>query len=301
MAKQLIGYQEGYGFLYRLSGASKLLFFILVSVACMTTYDTRFLIVVSLGSLVLFRLAKIKWQQVSFVMTLVVVFAVLNIIMVYLFAPHYGDKIYGSSSLLLKGIGPYDVTSQELFYLFNLILKYFCTVPLALLFLMTTNPSQFASSLNQLGLSYKIAYAVSLTLRYIPDVQEEFYTIDFLRNKIWYNSSMNYEASKQLTDVRFKRLVGVQRTTFEEMLAVLKTAYQRKHAKGGRTPKLSLEDLLMATLQYMREYRTYEQIAADFGIHESNLIRRSQWVESTLIQSGFTISKTHLSAEDTVI
>ena len=110
---------------------------------------------------------------------------------------------------------------------------------------------------------------------------------------------MNYESSKPLTDARFKRLVGVQRTTFEEMLAVLKTAYQRKHAKGGR--KLSLEDLLMATLQYMREYRTYEQIAADFGIHESNLIRRSQWVEATLTQSGFTISKTHLSAEDTVI
>ena len=69
---------------------------------------------------------------------------------------------------------------------------------------------------------------------------------------------MNYESSKLLTDARFKRLVGVQRTTFEEMLAVLKTAYQRKHAKGGRTPKLSLEDLLMATLQYMREDRTYE-------------------------------------------
>ncbi|MCC9797515.1 transposase family protein, partial [Streptococcus agalactiae] len=103
---------------------------------------------------------------------------------------------------------------------------------------------------------------------------------------------MNYEASKQLTDVRFKRLVGVQRTTFEEMLAVLNTAYQRIHAKGGRTPKLILEDLLMYTLQYMREYRTSEQIAADFGSHESNLIRRSQWVESTLMQSGFTISKT---------
>ncbi|HEU1438781.1 TPA: IS5/IS1182 family transposase, partial [Streptococcus pneumoniae] len=54
---------------------------------------------------------------------------------------------------------------------------------------------------------------------------------------------MNYEGSKQLTDARFKCLVGVQRTTFEEMLAVLKTAYQLKHAKGGRKPKLSLEDL----------------------------------------------------------
>ena len=40
---------------------------------------------------------------------------------------------------------------------------------------------------------------------------------------------------------------------------------------------------------------------SDFVIHESNLIRRSQWGEATLIQNEFTISKTHLSAEDTVI
>ena len=64
---------------------------------------------------------------------------------------------------------------------------------------------------------------------------------------------MNSEASQQLSDSRFKSLVGVQRTTFEEMLAVLKTAYQRKRAKGGRKLKLSLDDLLMVTIQYMRE------------------------------------------------
>ena len=38
-----------------------------------------------------------------------------------------------------------------------------------------------------------------------------------------------------------------------------------------------------------------------FGIHESNLIRRSQWVEVTLVQSGVTISRTPLSSEDTVM
>lgn len=64
---------------------------------------------------------------------------------------------------------------------------------------------------------------------------------------------MNDEASRQLSDSRFKSLVGVQRTIFEEMLAVLKTAYQRKRAKGGRKPKLSLDDLLKVTIQYMRE------------------------------------------------
>ncbi len=64
---------------------------------------------------------------------------------------------------------------------------------------------------------------------------------------------MDDEASKQLSDSRFKSLVGVQRTTFEEMLSVLKTAYQRKRTKGELKPKLSLDDLLMVTIQYMRE------------------------------------------------
>ena len=76
-------------------------------------------------------------------------------------------KIYNQRTELINGIGRFTLTSQELFYLFNLILKYISTVPLALIFLFTTNPSHFAASLNQLGVNYKISYAVSLALRYI--------------------------------------------------------------------------------------------------------------------------------------
>lgn len=177
MANQLLGYQESDGFIYKLSGASKLLFFVLVSVACMTTYDTRLILLVAIFDVLLLKLAGIRWKQISFVVKFITVFAVLNVIMVYLFAPSYGQEIYGAKTVLFEGWGPFYLTSQELFYLFNLSLKYFCTVPLAVLFLMTTHPSQFASSLNQIGVSYKVAYAVSLTLRYIPDVQEEFYMI----------------------------------------------------------------------------------------------------------------------------
>ncbi|MBF7095313.1 energy-coupling factor transporter transmembrane protein EcfT [Streptococcus sp. HF-1907] len=177
MANQLIGYQDGDSFLYRLSGASKLLFFVLVSIACMTTYDTRLIIFIGLLSLYLFKLANIHWHQVSFVVKFISFFALINVVVVYLFAPEYGEKIYQARTLLWAGWGRFYLTSQELFYLLNLSLKYFCTVPLAVLFLMTTHPSQFASSLNQIGVPYKIAYAVSLTLRYIPDVQEEFYMI----------------------------------------------------------------------------------------------------------------------------
>ncbi|MDY4511612.1 energy-coupling factor transporter transmembrane component T family protein [Streptococcus pluranimalium] len=177
MANRLLGYQPGRGFLYRLSGTSKLVFFILVSVAVMTSYDTRFLMMVGLFSLILFYQAGIKWRDVSFAFVFVGIFALLNIVMIYLFAPQYGNDLYGSKTILIDGPGAYDLTLEELFYLFNVAVKYVSTLPLAVIFLLTTHPSQFASSLNQLGLPYRFAYAVSLTLRYIPDLQEDFGTI----------------------------------------------------------------------------------------------------------------------------
>ena len=175
--QKLTGYHAGKTFLHGLSGASKLIFFILVSVAAMMSYDTRFLLLVALASLMLFRVSEIRLKDISFVLAFAGTFAALNILMVYLFAPQYGVEIYGAKNLLWTGWGAYNLTLQELFYLFNLALKYVCTIPLALIFLMTTHPSQFASSLSQIGVSYKIAYSVSLTLRYIPDVQEEYQTI----------------------------------------------------------------------------------------------------------------------------
>ncbi|HEM5983665.1 TPA: energy-coupling factor transporter transmembrane protein EcfT [Streptococcus suis] len=175
--QHLIGYHKGTGFIYDLSAVSKLLFFLIVTILAMVTYDTRLIAFIALFSLSLFKLSGIRYKDVSLVLLLTIVFALLNALMVHLFAPRYGVELYGAETVLISGLGPYSLTSQQLFYLVNLLLKYFCTVPLALVFLMTTHPSQFASSLNQIGVSYKVAYAVSLTMRYIPDIQEEFYTI----------------------------------------------------------------------------------------------------------------------------
>lgn len=177
MNNRLVGYHAGTSFLHRLSGASKLLFLLLVSLAAMLSYDTRLLLVIGLGALALFATSGIRLKDISFVLSFALAFALLNVLMVYLFAPQYGVEIYGVKTVLLDGLGAYSITAQELFYLFNLTLKYICTIPLALIFLMTTHPGQFASSLNQIGVSYKIAYSVSLTLRYIPDVQEEYQII----------------------------------------------------------------------------------------------------------------------------
>lgn len=45
------------------------------------------------------------------------------------------------------------------------------------IFVVTTNPSEFAASLNRIGISYNIGYAVAIALRYIPDVQDDFHKI----------------------------------------------------------------------------------------------------------------------------
>ena len=80
MSNRLIGYQSGQGFLYDLSGASKMLFFILVSVACMATYDPRFILAVGLLSIYLFYLAKIRWRDISFVVKIIGSIALFNLL-----------------------------------------------------------------------------------------------------------------------------------------------------------------------------------------------------------------------------
>lgn len=160
--------------IHRLTGASKLICLLLWSVAAMTSFHTPLLVILSLLSLVLFRISRIRLKDVSFLLGAATVFMVLNNLLVFLFSPEHGVSIYESRTVLFTIAGPYVVTSQQLFYHLNLFLKYICTIPIVVLFVTTTNPSEFAASLNKIGISYRISYAVALALRYIPDVQREY-------------------------------------------------------------------------------------------------------------------------------
>jgi energy-coupling factor transport system permease protein len=122
----------------------------------------------------MFRLAKVRFSDMKLVLVLVTVFFIINNVVTFLFAPEHGVIIYGTRHELFHIAGRYYMTSEALFYHLNLSLKYFAIVPIALVFFLTTDPSEFASSLNTLKVNYKVAYAVSLTLRYIPDVQRSY-------------------------------------------------------------------------------------------------------------------------------
>lgn len=96
---------------------------------------------------------------------------------------------------------------------------------------------------------------------------------------------MKYEIIKAYSDAHFRRITGVKRKTFEKMVEILTTAEKIKRIKGGRPNNLSIEDRLLMTLEYLREYRTYAHIAASYGLSESNAFENIRWIEDTLIKS----------------
>lgn len=199
-----ITYQQKDTWIHRLSGVTKLIFFLAWSIIGMVTYDTRVLAAMCAISIIIFALSKTSWKQVSTVISVIAFFLVMNVIAIFIFSPYEGTKIYGTRTDLIHLIGPYTITKEQLFYEFNVILKYFTVIPAALMFLVSTNPSEFAASLNKIGISYNIGYAISIALRYIPDVQNDFQEIKTAQQARGIDMSKNEKLGE-----RIKKLVVI--------------------------------------------------------------------------------------------
>ena len=162
--------------IHRLTGATELVCLVLYSVGAMITFDTRMIACLAVLSFALLRLSKVRFSDVSFLLKLTIFFMLFNNFVLFLFSPQYGVEIYGTKHVLF-GSGRLAVTQEQLFYHLNQMLKCFALVPAVLIFVCTTQPSEFASSLNRIGVPYSVAYSVALALRYIPDIQQEYHEI----------------------------------------------------------------------------------------------------------------------------
>ena len=171
---RLISYEVKDTPVHRLSGFTKLVFFILWCLVSGLTFDTRILIAMLILGFGIYALSGIRWKQVSAVFAVIMFFMVLNLLGIFLFAPYQGCEIYGTRSEIVHLFGGYTLTREQLFYEFNVLIKYFTVIPAVFIFLVTTDPSELASSLNSVGVPYSISYSLEIALRYIPDIQDEF-------------------------------------------------------------------------------------------------------------------------------
>ena len=141
MAKRsnpVMSYIPGKSVIHALTGTTKLVFFLLFTFSSMLTYDTRVLLGLMVISFSCFAVSHIKFKDVSFVFWFMVVFLALNNFFIFLFSPDQGTELYGTRVVLCHLFGPYDLTREQLFYHFNISLKYFVALPIALLFITAT-------------------------------------------------------------------------------------------------------------------------------------------------------------------
>ena len=155
-ANTVLNYIPRKSVVHDLTGTTKLAFFLLFTFASMITYNTWVLLGLMAVSLAVFRLSHIKLREVRFMLVFMLVFLALNDLFIFLFDPNQGTALYGTRTVLCHLFWRYDLTAEQLFYMLNISLKYFVALPVAILFISATNPSEFAASLNSIGISYKV-------------------------------------------------------------------------------------------------------------------------------------------------
>lgn len=96
---------------------------------------------------------------------------------------------------------------------------------------------------------------------------------------------MRYQEAQNLTTSDFKRSYGVHPEIFQNMVKVVKVE-RMLQKKTGRKDKLTIEEQVLITLSYWREYRTYFHLGKDWGIDESTAYRIIRRVEEMLLKSG---------------
>src|ERR1700745_3110527 len=96
---------------------------------------------------------------------------------------------------------------------------------------------------------------------------------------------MRFDSVKELKGEAFRRLTGVQRSTFDAMSTLLFAAKRQQKAAGGKPNTLCIEDQLLMMLEYWREYRPFFHIGQAYGISESAAYRNIKWCENTLAKS----------------
>ena len=163
--------------IHKLSGLTKLICFMLLTSAAMYSYDIRVILVMMVFSFIVLKFSRIKFSQIRLMVIYVLIFLVTNFVISFFFSVEQGVKIYGTRHVISNLVGGYQLTWEQVLYQVTKFFKYASVIPFGIIFLLTTNPSEFASSLNGVKVNYKAAFAVALTLRYFPDIQRDYQDI----------------------------------------------------------------------------------------------------------------------------
>lgn len=93
---------------------------------------------------------------------------------------------------------------------------------------------------------------------------------------------MSFEQIESLSPELFKRYCGIKPDTFVKICEFVRDELRRVRKKSGRPCKLSVEDQVLLTLEYWREYPTQFHLAQRWRLSEATVSRTIEKIENLL-------------------
>jgi energy-coupling factor transport system permease protein len=159
-----------------------IIFFLCFMGATLMVWDLRALMPLLLIALVCIFTSGVTWQESRrawlFMGGFIIFFSVLTFLTGRGGIEHYGDEhvittLYAPFTIL--GWQPkIDVTVERAMFAISQLVRVFSVASMTILIPYTLNPSQYGITFRGLGLPDKIAYAMELTMRFIPTYARDF-------------------------------------------------------------------------------------------------------------------------------
>jgi len=175
-------YRKRNSFIQSFDPRAWVIFFLCFLFSTLFFWDVRFLLPFLLIALFSLLTSGLKWQEIRRPFLFIGVFIVFFTILTFL-TGRGGEEVYSEEHLIRQFAAPFmifgwrptlDVTVERSFFAVSQFARVFSVSMMTILIPYSLNPAHYGITFKGLGLSDKIAYAMDLTMRFIPTFGRDF-------------------------------------------------------------------------------------------------------------------------------
>lgn len=173
--KFVINFTPGTTMMHKLTGGTKVLLFILFTIAIIVTFDVRVIACLAILPIIAIISMKPNYKPIRFMLVfMLITVGLIGSIMLLLVSPDAGLTNVGGSTVIWRLSENLFITKETLWYIFAITLKRLTSFVVVIAFILATTPSEFASGLAFIHVPYKVCTIVSLAYRTIPDIARRY-------------------------------------------------------------------------------------------------------------------------------
>lgn len=166
-------YIRGESLLHRLDVRAKIAFLLAWIASILLFYDARVLALLLAGGLLLLLTSGVPLREIARPLWILAGFVLINAVLTNLFVPSAAARFVPTQTEVFR-LGFIHLYRETAFYTLVLTLRYLSIFPMAILFIITTDPAGLANAATKLGLPYRLAFVLNIAFRYLPTVAYEF-------------------------------------------------------------------------------------------------------------------------------